>query len=271
MISSNEFHTYFRVNSIFWDPNIYGRYLALVIVVAMSALLWARERREPGAAARPRRGPLAGPGPDLLAVELRRPARRPGGARRAALERALDAAPRSRSARSRALIVVIFVGGSSKLNPDRLNVDTGGRATWSPAAPNSSRDRPVWGYGAGSLPGRLPRTHRDQEGPGLRLPHRAGHGRRRAGPDRPRRLRRPDRRAPSGPWALGPVRLSRGHSRDAADRRPRDRPRAAVLADLRRPARPHDGLRRLLRGPDHLGPAGGRAPRWRASAVREPA
>ena len=45
MIRSNEFHTYFRVNSVFWDPNVYGRYLALVIVVAMAALLWAQERR----------------------------------------------------------------------------------------------------------------------------------------------------------------------------------------------------------------------------------
>ena len=34
VIRSNEFHIYFRVNSLFWDPNIYGRYLALVIVVA---------------------------------------------------------------------------------------------------------------------------------------------------------------------------------------------------------------------------------------------
>jgi putative inorganic carbon (hco3(-)) transporter len=45
VIRSNEFHTYFRVNSVFWDPNIYGRYLALVAVVAMAALLWVRERR----------------------------------------------------------------------------------------------------------------------------------------------------------------------------------------------------------------------------------
>ena len=45
MIRSNEFHTYFRVNSVFWDPNVYGRYLALVIVVATAALLWARDRR----------------------------------------------------------------------------------------------------------------------------------------------------------------------------------------------------------------------------------
>ncbi len=45
VIRSNDFHTYFRVNSVFWDPNIYGRYLSLVIVVATAALLWAKERR----------------------------------------------------------------------------------------------------------------------------------------------------------------------------------------------------------------------------------
>src|SRR6185437_208992 len=45
VIRSNEFHTYFRVNSVFWDPNIYGRYLALVLVVVATALLWVRDRR----------------------------------------------------------------------------------------------------------------------------------------------------------------------------------------------------------------------------------
>ncbi|MGN6558829.1 MAG: hypothetical protein ACTHLH_12600, partial [Solirubrobacterales bacterium] len=45
IIRSNEFHTYFRVNSVFWDPNIYGRYLALVTVVAAAALMWARTRQ----------------------------------------------------------------------------------------------------------------------------------------------------------------------------------------------------------------------------------
>ena len=47
VIRSNEFHTYFRVNSVFWDPNVYGRYLALVIVVAMAALLWAQGAARP--------------------------------------------------------------------------------------------------------------------------------------------------------------------------------------------------------------------------------
>jgi hypothetical protein len=45
VIRSNEFHTYFRANSIFWDPNIYGRYLALVLVVVTAVVLWIRERR----------------------------------------------------------------------------------------------------------------------------------------------------------------------------------------------------------------------------------
>ncbi|HYC82217.1 MAG TPA: hypothetical protein VEB65_10550, partial [Solirubrobacterales bacterium] len=45
VIRSNDFHTYFRVNSVFWDPNVYGRYLALVLVVVTTALLWVRERR----------------------------------------------------------------------------------------------------------------------------------------------------------------------------------------------------------------------------------
>ena len=61
MIRSNEFHTYFRVNSVFWDPNIYGRYLALVIVVAMAALLWVKERRDLAAADGAGRRPLARP------------------------------------------------------------------------------------------------------------------------------------------------------------------------------------------------------------------
>jgi O-antigen ligase len=42
---SNDFHFYFRVNSLFWDPNIYGRYLVLSLLSAATALLWADDRR----------------------------------------------------------------------------------------------------------------------------------------------------------------------------------------------------------------------------------
>jgi putative inorganic carbon (hco3(-)) transporter len=43
--ASNDFHFYFRVNSLFWDPNIYGRYLMVAVLLASAALLWTSERR----------------------------------------------------------------------------------------------------------------------------------------------------------------------------------------------------------------------------------
>jgi len=42
--ASNDFHFYFRVNSLFWDPNIYGRYLVLTILLAATTLLWVADR-----------------------------------------------------------------------------------------------------------------------------------------------------------------------------------------------------------------------------------
>ena len=42
--TSNDFHFYFRVNSVFWDPNIYGRYIVLTILLATTTLLWAANR-----------------------------------------------------------------------------------------------------------------------------------------------------------------------------------------------------------------------------------
>jgi putative inorganic carbon (HCO3(-)) transporter len=43
--ASNDFHFYFRVNSLFWDPNIYGRYLMAAILFGCAALLWTADRR----------------------------------------------------------------------------------------------------------------------------------------------------------------------------------------------------------------------------------
>ena len=46
VVETNNFHVYFRVNSLFWDPNIYGRYLALAITMVAATLLWSRRNRE---------------------------------------------------------------------------------------------------------------------------------------------------------------------------------------------------------------------------------
>jgi O-antigen ligase len=46
--SSNDFHLYFRSNSVFFDPNIYGRYLSLAIVLMVAVLAWTRDARRAG-------------------------------------------------------------------------------------------------------------------------------------------------------------------------------------------------------------------------------
>jgi O-antigen ligase len=45
VIASNQVEEYFRVNSLFFDPNIYGRFLALVMIGLASVLVWAKRPR----------------------------------------------------------------------------------------------------------------------------------------------------------------------------------------------------------------------------------
>jgi putative inorganic carbon (HCO3(-)) transporter len=151
VIRSNEFHTYFRVNSIFWDPNIYGRYLALVIVIAMSALLWAKERRAlallTGLVAVLWLGLVLTFSQSSFAALLA------GLAVLAALRWSLRWTLAAVGAGvALAIVIVLFAGGTSKLSPDRLNVDTGGRSNLVSGGVTLFGQRPVWGYGAGSFP-----------------------------------------------------------------------------------------------------------------------
>jgi O-antigen ligase len=45
VIAGNVFAPFYRVNSVFWDPSIYGRFLVIAILVALTFLLFARWRR----------------------------------------------------------------------------------------------------------------------------------------------------------------------------------------------------------------------------------
>ncbi|MEI7889438.1 MAG: O-antigen ligase family protein [Actinomycetes bacterium] len=51
LLISNQFHTYFRVNSVFFDPNIFGRFLMLVMVGLSATLLDTRRGRNVAALA----------------------------------------------------------------------------------------------------------------------------------------------------------------------------------------------------------------------------
>jgi O-antigen ligase len=45
VIASNQVESYFRVNSLFFDPNIYGRFLAIVMLGVTAVVMWASRSR----------------------------------------------------------------------------------------------------------------------------------------------------------------------------------------------------------------------------------
>lgn len=142
VIRSNEFHTYFRVNSVFWDPNIYGRYLALVTVVAMSALLWARERRDLVLLTALVFVLWIGLVPTFSQSSF------------AALVAGLAVLAALRwSLKWTAIVVaILIVAGAASFNPSRINIDTSGRANLVSGGIHLFAQRPVYGYGSGSFP-----------------------------------------------------------------------------------------------------------------------
>jgi putative inorganic carbon (hco3(-)) transporter len=151
VIRSNEFHTYFRVNSIFWDPNIYGRYLALVITIAMAALLWAKEQRTlallTGLVAVLWLGLVPTFSQSSFAALLA------GVAVLAALRWSVRWTLGAVGVAAVAgAIVVLFAGGNSSVSFARINIDTGGRANLVSGGTELFAQRPLWGYGAGSFP-----------------------------------------------------------------------------------------------------------------------
>jgi O-antigen ligase len=46
VVAANQYDNYFRVNSLFFDPNIYGRFLVLVMVAVSTIVLWTGSRRD---------------------------------------------------------------------------------------------------------------------------------------------------------------------------------------------------------------------------------
>jgi putative inorganic carbon (HCO3(-)) transporter len=169
IIRSNEFHTYFRVNSVFWDPNVYGRYLALVTTIVAAAMLWARTRETfwlltgliavlwiglvPTFSQSSFLALLAG-----LAVLA-----------------AIRWSPKWTLAAVGvglvgAILVVLLVGGSGKITSDRLNVDTSGRGSLVSGGLDLFAERPVQGYGSGSFQAAY-RDHRENKDAPVTVSH----------------------------------------------------------------------------------------------------
>jgi O-antigen ligase len=151
-LDANSYQSYFRVSSLFFDPNIYGRFLAVVMVMVTAAVLWSRSSSRVLVCA----GVLAvllagivlslsesslgallaglvvlagirwGPKPVLIVV---------GGLAVAGVV-AVIALPSASH-------VKVGSGKLNKTSSGRVDLVQGGLELW--------RDRPVWGWGSGSF------------------------------------------------------------------------------------------------------------------------
>ncbi len=149
LVVANDLHTYFTINSVFFDPDIFGRYLALVMILLAVTLIYDRPRREQSTAA------------VVLAVLwvclVLTLSRSSLGALLVGL--AVLAALRFRP--SRALVVtvaVIAVGALAvAVSPTTFGLNQGvngassGRGSLVSGGLQLFADRPVWGYGSASF------------------------------------------------------------------------------------------------------------------------
>jgi hypothetical protein len=137
VIASNQFEDYFRVNSLFFDPNIYGRFLMVVMLALCGVLLWGRRPRPSWR--RPWPSPSLGRArADLLAVLLLRAAASARGPRGPALgDWARPAAGGALVAAGAAVVL---------LAPGMINLELSARTTWTrprAAATTSCGRRPA--------------------------------------------------------------------------------------------------------------------------------
>ncbi len=146
---ANQLHTYFTVNSVFLDPDIFGRYLALVMIVIAGTLLVARPRRDHVAATLALAVLWAG-----LVLTLSRSSL-------GALLVGLAILAGLRWKPSRALVAalaVVAVGAAAvAVSPNTFGLNQGvngassGRGGLVSGGLSLFGDRPVWGYGSGSF------------------------------------------------------------------------------------------------------------------------
>jgi putative inorganic carbon (HCO3(-)) transporter len=150
---ANDLKPYFRVNSLFFDPNIYGRFLALAMIAITAALLWTRRRRDTALLAAALAVLWAG-----LVLSLSQSsfaALLVGLAVLAALRwRVWPVLAASGGAAAVAVAVVLLAPGALSLDTgsdDALDRATSGRVDLVKGGLEMVRERPVWGFGSGSF------------------------------------------------------------------------------------------------------------------------
>jgi hypothetical protein len=149
LVVANDLHTYFTVNSVFFDPDIFGRFLALVIVLLAAVLLYDRNQRDQLATT----GVLAVLWGGLVLTLSRSSL----GALLVGL--ATLAAIRWRVSRAVVVAVVVVAIGAIAVavSPNTFGLNQGlngassGRAGLVSGGIDMFKSRPLWGYGSGAF------------------------------------------------------------------------------------------------------------------------
>jgi O-antigen ligase len=158
LIAANAVHAYFTVNSVFFDPNIFGRFLALVMTLLGAVLLYARRQRTELATL----GVLAVLWGGLVLTLSR--------SSLGALLVGLGALAALRWKVGRAVFaavaVVAIAAAAIAVSPTTFGLNQGlnGASSGRPGLVSGGIDlfssRPVWGYGSGSFETEYAARHR---------------------------------------------------------------------------------------------------------------
>jgi O-antigen ligase len=152
LLQSNQLHLYFRVNSLFYDPNVFGRYLALSLVALGAYLAWAREARAAAVAAA-----VAGVllGALALSYSITSMAALVAGLLVvAALRWSLRWALAGGAAILVCGAIFLLVSGTGETDlgsAKDFDTTTSGRVDLVRGGLELAEDRPVWGWGSGSF------------------------------------------------------------------------------------------------------------------------
>ncbi len=161
VLTANELKPYFRVNSLFFDPNIYGRFLALTMVLVAALMMWTPHRRILLGCAAALALLWAGLVPTLSESSFA--ALAAGLAVLAALRWRVRPVVLTVAGVALAVIAVGLaspgVFGLEDRSFDAIDKATSGRAELVKGGAHMFADRPVYGYGSGSFAER----YRDRE------------------------------------------------------------------------------------------------------------
>ncbi|HEY4278707.1 MAG TPA: O-antigen ligase family protein [Conexibacter sp.] len=150
LIASNELHSYFRTNSVFFDPNIYGRFLVVAMLAVAAAMLRTTRTRLLAIGAAVLLGLWAGLVLTLsqssfvaLLIGLATLAVLQWGARRTLLPAAVVVVI--------AAIAVVASPGTFGVNLHNLDASSSGRTGLVSGGADMFSQRPLQGYGSGSF------------------------------------------------------------------------------------------------------------------------